>query len=139
MEFFVYLSHNIVQVMQYLMWRVTGNSGQDRSGMGAYAGAAHRRVPLSTVLLRPPSSHRLGRRQPRQQHGKLEPRYRNVHENVHPGTYMPQMYFRCSMSSQVCPIDVLYRPRKSRLAIDGSLQQCGIIPPIGSAGTDFNY
>ena len=31
-----------------------------RSGMGAYAGAARRRVHLATVLLRPPSAHRPG-------------------------------------------------------------------------------
>ena len=39
--------------------------GQDSSGMGAYAGAARRRVHLVTVLLRPPSGHRPGRRQAR--------------------------------------------------------------------------
>ena len=33
--------------------------------MGAYAGAARRRVHLATVLLRPPSGHRSGRRQAR--------------------------------------------------------------------------
>ena len=33
------------------------------SDMGAYAGAARRRVHLATVLLRPPSGHRPGRRQ----------------------------------------------------------------------------
>ena len=36
-----------------------------RSDMGAYAGAARRRVHLGTVLLRPPSGHRPGRRQAR--------------------------------------------------------------------------
>ena len=36
-----------------------------RSGMGAYAGAARRRVHLAAVLLRPPSGHRPGRRQAR--------------------------------------------------------------------------
>ena len=36
---------------------------QVRSGMGTYAGAARRRVHLATVLLRPPSGHRPGRRQ----------------------------------------------------------------------------
>ena len=40
-------------------------SGQIRSGMGAYAGAARRRVHLATVLLCPPSGHRPGRRQAR--------------------------------------------------------------------------
>ena len=40
-------------------------SGQD---MGAYAGAARRRVHLATVLFRPPSGHRLGRRQARHAH-----------------------------------------------------------------------
>ena len=35
------------------------------SGMGAYAGAARRRVHLAPVLLRPPSGHRPGRRQAR--------------------------------------------------------------------------
>ena len=39
--------------------------GQVRSGMGAYAGAARRRVHLAPVLLRPPSGHRPGRRQAR--------------------------------------------------------------------------
>ena len=39
-----------------------------RSGMGAYAGAARRRVHLATVLIRPPSDHRPGRRQTRQAH-----------------------------------------------------------------------
>ena len=33
--------------------------------MGAYAKAARRRVHLATVLLRPPSGHRPGRRQAR--------------------------------------------------------------------------
>ena len=36
--------------------------------MGAYAGAARRRVHLVTVLLRPPSGHRPGRRQARHVH-----------------------------------------------------------------------
>ena len=36
--------------------------GQVRSGMGTYAGAARRRVYLTTVVLRPPSGHRPGRR-----------------------------------------------------------------------------
>ena len=36
-----------------------------RSGMGAYAGAARRRVHLATVLLGPPSGHRPGRSQAR--------------------------------------------------------------------------
>ena len=39
--------------------------GATRSGMGAYAGAARRRVHLTSVLLRPPSGHRPGRRQAR--------------------------------------------------------------------------
>ena len=43
-------------------------SGQVRSGMGAYAGAARRRVHLVTVLPRPPSGHRPGRRQARHAH-----------------------------------------------------------------------
>ena len=38
---------------------------QVRSGMGAYAGAARRRVHRATVLLRSPSLHRPGRRQAR--------------------------------------------------------------------------
>ena len=38
---------------------------QVRSGMGAYAGAARRRVHRATVLPRPPSGHRPGRRQAR--------------------------------------------------------------------------
>ena len=33
--------------------------------MGAYAGAARRRVHLATLLLQPPSRHRPGRRQAR--------------------------------------------------------------------------
>ena len=41
---------------------------QVRPGMGAYAGAARRRVHLATVLLRPPSGHRPGRRQARHAH-----------------------------------------------------------------------
>ena len=41
------------------------HSGQVRSGMGAYAGAARRRVHLATVLIRPPSGHRQDRRQAR--------------------------------------------------------------------------
>ena len=40
-------------------------TGQVRSGMGAYAGAARRRVHFATVLPRPPSGHRPGRRQAR--------------------------------------------------------------------------
>ena len=36
-----------------------------RSGIGVYAGAARRRVHLATVLPRPPSGHRPGRRQAR--------------------------------------------------------------------------
>ena len=36
--------------------------------MGAYVGAARRRVHLVTVLLRPPSGHRPGRRQARHVH-----------------------------------------------------------------------
>ena len=40
-------------------------SGQVRSGVAAYAGAACRRVHLATVPLRPPSCHRPGRRQAR--------------------------------------------------------------------------
>ena len=43
-------------------------SDQVRSGMGSYAGAAHRRVHLATVLLRPQSGHRPGRRQARHAH-----------------------------------------------------------------------
>ena len=39
-----------------------------RSGVGKYAGAARRRVHLVTVLLRPPSGHRPGRRQARHAH-----------------------------------------------------------------------
>ena len=36
-----------------------------RSGVGTYAGAARRRVHIATVLVRPPSGHRPGRRQAR--------------------------------------------------------------------------
>ena len=39
-----------------------------RSGMGAYAGAARRRVHIATVFLRPPSGHRPGRRQAHHAH-----------------------------------------------------------------------
>ena len=39
-----------------------------RSGMGAYIGAARRRVHIAMVLLRPPSGHRPGRRQARRAH-----------------------------------------------------------------------
>ena len=39
-----------------------GIAADVRSGMGAYAGAVRRRVHLATVLLRPPSVHRPGRR-----------------------------------------------------------------------------
>ena len=46
-----------------VFWVKFEASGQVRSGMGAYAGAARRRVHLVTVLLRPPSGHRSGRRQ----------------------------------------------------------------------------
>ena len=38
---------------------------QVRSGMGTYSGAARRRVHLATVLVRPPSGHRPGKRQAR--------------------------------------------------------------------------
>ena len=41
---------------------------QVRSGLGAYAGAARRCVHIATILLRPPSSHRPGRRQARHTH-----------------------------------------------------------------------
>ena len=41
---------------------------QVRTGMGAYAGAARRRVHRATVLLRPPSDHRPGKRQARHAH-----------------------------------------------------------------------
>ena len=43
---------------------ITRSISRIRSGMGAYAGAARRRVQLATVLLRPLSGHRPGRRQP---------------------------------------------------------------------------
>ena len=39
-----------------------------RSGMGAYTGAARRRVHLAMELLRPPSGHRPDRRQARHTH-----------------------------------------------------------------------
>ena len=39
-----------------------------RSVIGAYAGAARRRVHLAAVLLLPPSGHRPGRRQVRHAH-----------------------------------------------------------------------
>ena len=41
---------------------------QVKSDMGAYAGAARRRVHLAGVLLHPPSGHRPGRRQARHAH-----------------------------------------------------------------------
>ena len=41
------------------------HTGNVRSGMGAYAGAARPRVHLATVLLRHTSGHRPGRRQTR--------------------------------------------------------------------------
>ena len=41
---------------------------QVRSGIEAYPGAARRRVHLATVLLRPPSGHRSGRRRARHAH-----------------------------------------------------------------------
>ena len=40
-------------------------SNKVRSGVGTYAGAARRRVYLATVIPRPPSGHRTGRRQAR--------------------------------------------------------------------------
>ena len=43
-------------------------TGQVRSGMGAYAGAARRRVHLATVFLAPSSGHRQGRCQARHAH-----------------------------------------------------------------------
>ena len=52
-----------------LLWwdgpSLTIKTFQIRSGRGAYAGAARRRVHLVTVLLRPPSGHRPGRCQAR--------------------------------------------------------------------------
>ena len=54
------------QVESYLKMSFRGKpSPQVRSGVGAYAGAARRRVHLATVLLRPPCGHRPGRRQAR--------------------------------------------------------------------------
>ena len=44
----------------------------NRSGMGAYAGAARRRVHLATVLPRPRSGHRPGRRQARHDHNSSD-------------------------------------------------------------------
>ena len=52
----------ILRTMRVLL---SFESTQVRSGMGAYAGAARRRVHLATVLPRPPSGHRPGRRQAR--------------------------------------------------------------------------
>ena len=56
-------------------WPVNEETGQVRSGKaksgqvwGTYTGAARRRVHLATVLPRPPSSHRPGRRQARHAH-----------------------------------------------------------------------
>ena len=43
-------------------------SSQIRSGVGTYVGAARRRVHPVTVILRPPSGHRPGRRQARHVH-----------------------------------------------------------------------
>ena len=44
------------------------NGQKSMSGMGAYAGAARRRVHFATVLLRHPSDHRPDRRQARHAH-----------------------------------------------------------------------
>ena len=46
-------------------WPIIRSLLRIRSGMGAYAGAARRRVHLPTVLLLPPSGHRPDRRQVR--------------------------------------------------------------------------
>ena len=52
-----------------MLWRLSRHPLTPRMGLGqvggAYAGAARRRVHLVTVLLRPPSGHRSGRRQAR--------------------------------------------------------------------------
>ena len=58
--------HSLYAVLIIARSLIYGRSVQVRSGTGAYAGAARRRVHLATVLLRPQSGHRPGRRQARQ-------------------------------------------------------------------------
>ena len=70
--------HKITKRMQCIMVfsgkspfhqnRTCQHGRQVRSGMAAYGGAARRRVHLATVLLRPPSGQRPGRRQARHTH-----------------------------------------------------------------------
>ena len=57
-------TRSVISVHQIL----TTRRDQVRSGMGAYAGAARRRVHLATGLLGSPSGHRLGSRQARHAH-----------------------------------------------------------------------
>ena len=68
------VSHNFIPHMQkmkksrVIVREISSYLRRTRSGMGAYAGAARRRVHLATVLFGPPSGHRPGRRQARQAH-----------------------------------------------------------------------
>ena len=48
--------------------KTQGGQNYIRSGMGTYVGAVRRRVHIATVLLRPPSDHRPGKRQARHAH-----------------------------------------------------------------------
>ena len=50
-------NHLVLFILNQMFW--------SRSGMRAYAEAARRRMQLATVLFRPPSGHRPGRRQAR--------------------------------------------------------------------------
>ena len=55
----------VYSTVQLLLSHGAAKFIQVGSGMGAYAGAARRRVHLATVILRPPSGHRPGTRQAR--------------------------------------------------------------------------
>ena len=68
-SYIVFMFNNLKmeQNDEFLGWIII-TKGQVRLGMGAYAGAARHRVHLATVLLRPPSGHRPGRRQARHAH-----------------------------------------------------------------------
>ena len=103
----------------------TGNtlsSGQVRSGMGEYAGAARRRVHLATVLLRPLSGHRPGRRQAR--HARIlqigfhltQPR------SVWHALSVPRQY--------TTSLKIMYRPRYVSMYVDSRhLARAARVPP----------
>ena len=55
-------SNRLVPLVPHLRFTISNI----RSGVGAYAGVARRRIHLATVFLRAPSGHRQGRRQARQ-------------------------------------------------------------------------